>query len=153
MVNSRKLPLSISIHWKILVFVRHADGRAKSTVLGTRISRRQEVKCWQKIWQKGAELHHSRSRLHGYFGFVNGERFFSLWERHLLPPLSLSLSNLPFPPLLSPIRDETAQRERRQSRLNGFLTTFLVSSTLRFLLILHAPSLPLSYVCFHCHEF
>lgn len=59
---------------KILVFPRlHAD-RAKSAVLGTRISRRQEALAKRRERKKKAQkLHRGRSRLHGYFGFVNGE--------------------------------------------------------------------------------
>lgn len=44
-----------------------------------RISRRQEAR-WQKDGRKGPEVRCSRSRLHGYFGFVNGETLF-LFEK------------------------------------------------------------------------
>lgn len=48
-------------------------------------------KRWQKkTREKGQKLHHDRSRLHGYFGFVNGERSFSL--KTFSPPLFLPQS-------------------------------------------------------------
>lgn len=70
--------------------------------------------------EKAQKLRHGRSRLHGYFGFVNGETFF-------LAEDVLSAS-LPLTVLLSCSRrsataSETAQREHRRSRLNGFLAS------------------------------
>jgi len=105
---------------KIHVFARHAD-RAKSGVLRTRISRRQEALVKKKDRrEKAQKLRHGRSRLHGYFGFVNGERSFSLEDvlsASLPPAVLLSCSRR------SATASETAQREHRRSRLNGFLAS------------------------------
>jgi len=66
--------------------------------------------------EKAQKLRHGRSRLHGYFGFINGERSFSLQD-------VLSASFLLSHSRRSATASETAQREHRRSRLNGFLVS------------------------------
>lgn len=70
--------------------------------------------------EKAQKLRHGRSRLHGYFGFVNEERSFSLQyvlSAFFPPAVFLSHSRR------SATASETAQREHRRSRLNGFLAS------------------------------
>lgn len=110
----------------------HAD-RAKSSVLGTRISRRQEALAKKKDGrEKAQKLRHGRSRLHGYFGFVNGERSFSL-HKTFSPLLFLlrffSLTRVDPRRRAKPHKGNIADRASTASsppqvppRLSGFLT-------------------------------
>lgn len=95
---------------KIHVFARHAD-RAKSGVECWEHEFRDGRKRWQKEKdgkEKAQKLRHGRSRLHGYFGFVNGERSFSL-EDVLSDSLSYTI------PLSRSIRDGERNRTKGTS--------------------------------------
>lgn len=100
--------------------------------------------CWErefrdgrKRWQKkkdgrekAQKLRHGRSRLHGYFGFVNGERSFSLKTSSppLFLPRSFSLARVDPRRRAKPHKGNIADRASTASSSPEVFPVFSVSS-------------------------